>query len=113
MEITIAERGGSTVVEVAGSVDGMTADELLSTLGEQVKAGRVNLVADLSEVEYTSSAGLRALLATVKAARQHGGDFRIAGVRPDVMRVLEMSGFTSILQVYGGVEEALESFGDA
>lgn len=111
MEITIAERNGSTVVGVAGSVDGMTADELLSTLGAQVKAGRIHLVADLSEVEYTSSAGLRALLATVKEARRMGGDFRIAAVRPDVMKVLEMSGFTSILRVFAGVDEAVASFG--
>lgn len=113
MEIRIAERDGSTVVEVAGSVDGMSADELLDRLGEQVEAGRINLVADLSEVDYTSSAGLRALLATVKEARRKGGDFRIAAVRPDVMRVLEMSGFTSILQVFGGVDEAVASFGQA
>ena len=54
--------------------------------------------------------GLRALLTTLKDARRNGGDFRIAGVQPAVLRVLELSGFTSILKLYGDVGAAVASF---
>lgn len=111
MEIEVTNATAATVVRIAGSVDGMTADTLLARLQDQIVAGAVQLVGDLTEVIYTSSAGLRTLLATVKETRRLGGDFRLAGVRPEVLRVLELSGFTSILRVYEDVDTAVASFG--
>ena len=110
MQITIEDRAPVTVVYITGSVDGMTAETLLVALQLQVDSGNTRLVADLSGVEYTSSAGLRAILASVKQARQRGGDFRLAAVMSPVHRVLEMSGFTSILKLYGDVDAAVASF---
>lgn len=111
MELSVKSAGNVTVVEIRGSVDGLTADKLLQTLTEQVQAGRVHLVADCAGLDYTSSAGLRALLGTVKQARQKGGDLRLAAVRAPVLKVLELSGFTSILKHFPDVNEATASFG--
>jgi anti-sigma B factor antagonist len=110
MNIAIEQQDETTVVRITGSIDGLTADTLLTTLNEQVEQGSTRLVADLSGVDYTSSAGLRALLATVKTVRQQGGDFRLAAVHPPVYRVLELCGFTSILKLYGDVDTAVASF---
>lgn len=111
MEVTVHNHEHVTVVAISGSVDGLTAPGLAGTLGDQVRSGHIRLVADFTNVEYTSSAGLRALLATMKEARQSGGDFRLAAVRDDVHRVLELSGFTSILKLYADVETAVASYG--
>jgi anti-anti-sigma factor len=110
MEIFVEQHSTATVVRIVGSVDGLTADALLAALQAQVDEGNTRLVGDLTGVEYTSSAGLRALLATVKQARLRGGDFRLAGVQVHVLRVLDMSGFTSILKMYDGVDAAVASF---
>jgi len=110
LNISVEQRTAVTIVCIEGSVDGTTADQLLTALQAQLDAGNVNLVADLKGVSYTSSAGLRSLLATVKLARQRGGDFRLAGPVPGVHRVLELSGFTSILKMFGAVDDAVASF---
>jgi anti-anti-sigma factor len=110
MDVVVEQRTVTTVVRITGSVDGLTADALLAALQEQIEAGNTRLIADLSGVSYTSSAGLRALLATVKQARSAGGDFRLASVMPPVHKVLEMSGFTTILKLYPDVELAVASF---
>jgi anti-sigma B factor antagonist len=110
MQIEITELTGVTVVAIVGSVDSLTAEKLISAFAAQLEQDRVQLVADLSGVEYTSSAGLRALLATLKDARRRGGDFRLAGVQPSVLRVLELSGFTSILNLFPDVDAAVASF---
>jgi anti-sigma B factor antagonist len=110
MEITV-ERGPTvTIVSIAGSVDSMTAADLSAAFRKEVADGRVRLVADLAGVEYTSSAGLRALLETVKETRRQGGDLRLASVRPEVLRVLQLSGFTNILKIYPEVPAAAASF---
>jgi anti-anti-sigma factor len=110
MDITVKPGDGATVVEIRGSVDGLTADELLATLDREVDAGHVRLVADLSGLEYTSSAGLRALLGTVKRARSRGGDLRLAAVQAPVHKVLELAGFTGILKLFDDVPAAVASF---
>jgi anti-anti-sigma factor len=110
MVIVVEKREMVTVVSIDGSVDGTTAAELVRSLREQIAGGAPRLVGNLAGVDYTSSAGLRAILETVKDTRQHGGDLRLAAVRPEVLRVLELSGFTSILQVFAEVDDAVASF---
>jgi anti-anti-sigma factor len=110
MNIELQPAGHAAVVVISGSVDGLTAEHLLGTLQGYVEAGQTRLVADLAGVLYTSSAGLRALLATVKQARQGGGDLRLASISPPVLKVLELSGFTTIMKCYDDVASALDSY---
>lgn len=110
MQITIDHQEHVTIVAVNGSIDALTADTLVAALQEQVVAGRTRLVASLTDVEYTSSAGLRVLLGALKETRQRGGDLRLAGMQQRVHRVLELSGFTSILKVYPDVPSAVASY---
>jgi len=110
MEVSVERHGEVAVVAVSGNIDATTAPALATALSGEIGHGSSKVVADFSAVAYTSSAGLRALLGALKEARQHGGDFRLAGVRPAVFRVLELSGFTSILKYFPDVPGALESF---
>jgi anti-sigma B factor antagonist len=110
MEVKHEERGAVTVVSIAGSLDAMTAPQLSDLLTQRISAGRSNLVADLAALDYTSSAGLRALLNAAKEARQRGGDMRLAAVQPNVHKVFELSGFTSILRFFPDVPAAVASY---
>ena len=82
----------------------------VAALGDQLDAGSVKLVADLAQLDYTSSAGLRVLLNGVKAARQKGGDLRLAAVQPNVKKVLDLSGFMSIMKSFPDVAAAVASY---
>ena len=113
METSVEQRGGVVTVHIAGSVDGLTAEPLQQVLTRELEAGHHQLVADFGAVDYTSSAGLRVLLGTVKRARSGGGDLRLAGPNPDVRKVLDLSGFTSILKTFETVDDAVASFGRA
>ena len=110
MEIELRSADGITIVGIRGNIDGLTADELMRTFSERVSEGSVRLVADCASLDYTSSAGLRSLLGAVKLARQHGGDLRLAAIQQQVLRVLDLSGFTSILKTYPDVQSAVGSF---
>jgi anti-anti-sigma factor len=103
--------GQATVISIAGSIDALTAGEVTSFLSAQVQSGKHHLVADLSQVDFMSSAGLRAILATLKESRQEGGDLHLAAAQPGVEKILKMSGFTSILKSYPTVAEAVAGFG--
>lgn len=111
MQIEVERRGSVTVAEVHGNVDGLTSAELSRVLGGEVAADGHQLVVSLAGVDYTSSAGLRVLLSLVKEARTRGGDVRLAAVRDNVRKVLDLSGFTSILKLFPSVDAAVASFG--
>lgn len=111
MDIQVKQIDQTAVVSIAGSIDSLTAGEVTSFLSEQIGAGYRQLVADLSQVDFMSSAGLRAILTILKQSRQEGGDLRLAGAQAGVEKTLKISGFTSILKTYPTVDEAVASFG--
>ena len=111
MHTSVDRTGDVITVHVSGSVDGLTAEGLHRVLAGELAAQGHKLVADFGAVDYTSSAGLRVLLAAVKQARSKGGDLRLAALNPDVLKVLELSGFTGILKVFPTVDDAVRSFG--
>ena len=110
MKTEVRHEGDVTVVAVRGSVDALTAAELSGVLSKQVAEGHVNLVADLTALEFMSSAGLRTLLGAAKETRSNGGDLRIASTNPWIDKVLKMSGFHNIAKVFTTCADAISSF---
>lgn len=111
MKTEVQQESNSTVIKVTGSVDALTATELSKVLTNQVSEGHVNLVVNLTGVEFMSSAGLRTLLGAVKESRSNGGDLRITSTNPGIDKVLKMSGFHNIAKVFPSQAEAVSSFG--
>ena len=112
MDISSSQKGDITVVIIEGSVDALTAGEATTFLEDQVRKGNTKLIADLGQVEYMSSAGLRTLLTTLKQVRQSGGDLRVANPQEGVNKVLEMAGLTSIMKAYDDLDTAIDSFNE-
>lgn len=89
----------ATTYKPTGRIDGSNAlaheKELLALLVGDVKSISV----DLSELDYISSAGLRVLLVTAKAAKARGGKLVLSAPKPPILEVLKISGFDRILEV--------------
>ena len=110
MQISIT-KGKVDIVAINGSIDALTASEVIKAFNDHIHDGHPNVIADFSEVEFMSSAGLRAILASVKEARAAGGDFRLANPQPGIDKVLKMAGFHNIVKIFPTVQDALASFG--
>jgi anti-anti-sigma factor len=103
-------QGDISIISITGSVDALTAKDLVNVLDQSIADDCTRIIADLSGVDYMSSAGLRAILQTLKASRAAAGDLRLAAPTEGVRSLLDMSGFTSIVQLYDDVEAAVKSF---
>ena len=110
MEVEEKQIKGMTVLTLIGSIDALTGPKITEHINQLVGQGKVKLVADFSGVDYTSSAGLRVLLGAIKDTRALKGDMRLAGVRPDVLKVLSLSGFINIIKLFDDVDAAVASF---
>lgn len=98
---------GAAVVEVAGSVDAVTAPRLTEALQAAVAGGEPRVVVDLAGVHYVSSAGIRAILAGVKAARSAGGNLAVAAPQPQVREVFDLAGLTTIVAFHDDAAAAI------
>ena len=97
MTIEIKKNAEATIIEVAGRLDTLTASSLDKAINEDI--GEIkNLVLDLKNLEYISSAGLRVLLGAQKKM-QKIGSMKVTNVCGVVMEVLEMTGFADILVI--------------
>lgn len=99
MDITELHEGGAVVLALSGRLDSAThkaVDDKLA--GALVGPGAT--VIDLSGVDYISSAGLRVLLKAAKQAKSASNRLALAGVRPAVKEVFDISGFTALFQIY-------------
>ncbi|MBP7694779.1 MAG: STAS domain-containing protein [Anaerolineales bacterium] len=110
MQISIQDSGAVAVVSVSGRVDSATAPDLEAALKKLVDAEKTQIVLDLLNVEYMSSAGLRAMVSTLKSVKRVNGDLRIANPSPRVEEVLRLAGLTSIFSIYRSRDEAVNSF---
>jgi anti-anti-sigma factor len=110
MDIQSKQANEVTILSLNGSIDALTAPMITEYIQGLVAKGNIKLVADFSGVDYTSSAGLRVLLGAIKETRAQGGDMRLAGVQPDVLKVLNLSGFTNILKMYPDPDVAVASY---
>jgi anti-anti-sigma factor len=99
-----------SVMAVKGRVDSATAPELEGKLRELVDSGKTQIVLDLKNVEYMSSAGLRTMVSTLKSVKRLNGDLRLANPSPRVEEVLRLAGLTSIFSIHPTQEEAVASF---
>jgi anti-sigma B factor antagonist len=105
MELSINHYENASVISINGEIDSVTGPELNRYFQKQLLEQK-NLIADLSNVDYMSSAGLRVLLLTLKASRKIGGDLRLVNVQENVFTVLDIAGFTKIIRVFGTIDEA-------
>jgi anti-sigma B factor antagonist len=92
----------------AGRMDAVSAPRFETACTEMLEQGRANLVADLSGLEYISSAGLRSILASGKKLKAAGGSLAFCGLSGMVDEVFRVSGFMKLFRVHASATEALE-----
>ena len=97
MTIEIKVNADATTIQVAGRLDTTTAPMLDKTINEDAKDAK-NLILDIKDVTYISSAGLRVLLSAQKKMLKVGS-MKVMNVCPEVMEVFEMTGFADILVI--------------
>ena len=118
------------LVEIDGRIDSSTAPQLEQALANIIKEGRFRIVVDMSETDFMSSAGLRAINQLYNALRERSESQEVVtkGVTAgtyksphlkllypsnNVLEVLKTAGFDMYLEVYHNLDQAVAAFGPA
>ena len=97
MTINVERDFELVTLEITGRLDTTTAPNLESVVAE-LSEDTKELVFDMSEVEYISSAGIRVLLGAYKRINSRQGTMRIEKANEQVYEVFEMTGLSDMLE---------------
>jgi anti-sigma B factor antagonist len=86
-----------SIITLRGTLNMPSAPDLRQAIDEALDTGPARVVVDLGGVDFIDSSGLGALVAGLRAAREHGGDLRIAAPGPQVAMVLHLSNLDRVL----------------
>lgn len=96
MKIQKIYEGETLTINLAGRLDTTTAPELERELGQL--NGIQDLIFDIKNLEYISSAGLRVLLKVQKVMNTKGA-MKLVNVGESIMEVFQITGFSDILTI--------------
>ena len=97
--LNIEQKKDGTNLEIAlsGRLDTTTVGQLEEVTNTGLE-GITELVFNLAELEYISSAGLRVLLASQKVMNKQGS-MVVTNVKEEVNEIFEVTGFSDILTI--------------
>ncbi len=99
-----------SIIKVGGFIDTTTSSEVERALNSLLKQNRYNIIIDLGNVDYISSAGWGIFISEIKSIREHNGDLKLVRMIPDVYEIFELLEFHHILDVYDATEDAIMKF---
>lgn len=100
MTIIQIEKDGIMELSISGRLDAVSAVEADKDFNKVIDAGHENLLFNLDNLDYISSAGLRVLLVAAKRIQQNGGKVVLCSLSNNVKEVFEISGFSSIFNIF-------------
>jgi anti-anti-sigma regulatory factor len=136
MNITISESLGFpplTILHLDGKLDGTNFESLSEAALKVYAAGARDLILDLSQLTYISSAGIAALhrVALVFRGEAHPDQdegwaayraidrdrgrgvqahVKLSGLTEEVRYTLDLTGFSALFEIYGELRQAVDSF---
>lgn len=128
MQIEVSQQAGRvpvTVLHIKGRINADNFEQLQTEAGKAIEAGARNLLLDLNEVTFISSAGIRAIHTIFKrlqtgatnetdevsqASSAKWPHLKLLSPPPEVRRIFKTVGFDIYLEIYDNLDEAVASF---
>ena len=106
LDIAVRHERGVVIAAITGDIDISTADELRERLLELGDAGQT-LIVDMNRVTFIDSAGLGALVGAYRQATARGGTLHAVCSRPQIRRLLWLTGVDRRIPLAATVDGAL------
>lgn len=90
-------------------LDSAVAPNLKSELITLHAEGVRNIILDLTDIKYTDSSGLSALLVGNRIVQEEGGIFVLACLSEHTMKLIKISQLDSVLNILPTVEEGVDA----
>jgi anti-sigma B factor antagonist len=109
--LTWKRNGGISVLQFSRAAELMhSADELDQLRREVLEQSDTRVIIDLSRVTRIDSAGLGQLMSCYSHLVRNQGSLKVVNVTPEVKKVMDMTGISSLIRAFSNEQEAVKSF---
>ena len=109
LDVRIEGDNEFSICRPIGEIDAYTVDDFREALSSLAIVSK--LLVDLSEVPFMDSAGLGALIGSIRKAGENNGEIVVACGRESLLELLKTTGFDQIVTVTESTSEALTALG--
>ena len=99
MNVTIDRQGNTFEVVIEGRLDTTNAAQFQNDIAPLMEGDNPQITIDCTNMEYTSSQGLRVFLMLQKSVSMRGGSLVMKSMRPAVKEVFDITGFSNIIKI--------------
>ncbi len=99
MNVTINTDGPKTLVTLNGRLDTTNVAQFQQDIDPLLKLEQPDIDIDCTDMEYTSSQGLRMFLILQKSVTANKGKMVMRNMKPQVKEVFDITGFSNIITI--------------
>ena len=99
MDVTITQEAKKTMVVLNGRLDTTNAERFQQDIAPLMAMESPDIEIDCTDMEYTSSQGLRMFLMLQKSVTMRKGTLVMTNMKPQVKEVFDITGFSSIIKI--------------
>ena len=99
MEVKIEKIEDKAMVVLTGRLDTTNADKFQQDISPLMQGDAPNIEIDCTDMEYTSSQGLRLFLMLQKSVTARKGNLVMRNMKPNVKEVFDITGFSNIIRI--------------
>ncbi|MFZ5644102.1 MAG: anti-sigma F factor antagonist [Bacillota bacterium] len=110
MELKTETLESVLLVRIDGEIDLAVADIIREAMDSQLDSNPQvkNIILNLTDVTYIDSSGLGVILGRYRKIYRVGGKMFVVGLRPQVRKILEISGLFNIIKECPSEKRALD-----
>lgn len=99
MNVTITEEDNKALVSLEGRLDTTNAEQFMKDITPLMNGTHEEIEMDCTNMEYTSSQGLRMFLMLQKTVSARGAKLVLRNMKPHVKEVFDITGFSHIITI--------------
>lgn len=99
LEVNTKREENKHIVQLSGEIDVYTAPRLKETLIPISKQKGIEIIIDLSGIDYIDSTGLGVFIGTLKEADNNGSKLKIIGAKERISRLFSITGLDEVMEI--------------
>ncbi|NLC68963.1 MAG: anti-sigma factor antagonist [Clostridiaceae bacterium] len=110
MDIKLSKRGNALIAKFYGELDDHTVEYARQKIeNEMIKPAVKNIILDFSNLTFMDSSGIGMIMGRYKKMEKISGKVAIACSNPQIIRLLNISGISSVIPLHPDINSAVKT----
>jgi anti-sigma B factor antagonist len=110
LEITESNREGVEILALKGRLTAGESTAIREKVDQAIAVGHLNVIFDLTHVDYVDSTGLGGMVICYTTLKRHGGALKLVNPNKRNVELLALTKLHTIFEVFVELQDAVNSF---